>query len=231
MYAVVPAAGVGRRMQSDVPKQYLALNGKTVIEHTLDRLLSVEHINKIVVVVAEHDDVWPTLDLSSHPKILTAPGGDERCHSVLNGLELIKQDVEDGWVLVHDAARPCVRKADIQRLIATAQQHEVGGILAAPVRDTLKKAGVDNAVAETIDRKNLWHAFTPQMFRLSLLTNALHDALANSVIVTDEAQAIERSGFAPLLIEGETDNVKITQPADLALAALYLDYQAAADKP
>ena len=214
-------------MQSDVPKQYLTLNDKLVIEHTLQRLLSVTWIEKIVVVVAAHDDVWPKLDLSRHPKIVTAPGGDERCHSVLNGLEFISVEAKDNWVLVHDAARPCVRAADIERLIATTQQHEVGGILAAPVRDTLKKAGEENRIVDTVDRNHLWHAFTPQMFRLPLLVNALQDAIANAVVVTDEAQAIERCGFSPLLIEGETDNIKITQPTDLALAALYLDFQAA----
>ncbi|MGR8949396.1 MAG: 2-C-methyl-D-erythritol 4-phosphate cytidylyltransferase, partial [Gammaproteobacteria bacterium] len=209
MYAVVPAAGIGRRMESDIPKQYLKLKNKTVIEHTLERLLKVKSIEKIVVVIADHDEVWPDLSLSEHPKVITAPGGQERCHSVLNGLQVIDrvvtENIDDSWVLVHDAARPCVRPNDILRLISELDGHAVGGILGAPVRDTLKKANADNSINDTIDRNGLWHAFTPQMFKFKMLVKALQDALEQSVIVTDEAQAIERSGHVPLLVEGETD--------------------------
>ena len=225
-YAVVPAAGIGRRMGSDIPKQYLRLQGKTVIEQTLARLLDVDEIEKIVVVVADHDDIWPSLKVSQHAKIITAPGGDERCHSVLNGLEkLVEVANADSWVLVHDAARPCVRVADVNYMFSVLGEHPVGGILAAPVRDTLKRAGSDGAIAETVDRSQLWQAFTPQMFRLGMLIDALQAAVNAEVLVTDESQAIERQGHHPVLVEGHTDNLKITRAEDLSLAALYLKHQ------
>ena len=226
-YAVVPAAGIGTRMQSEIPKQYLQLAGKTVIEHTLARLLDVNEIEKIVVVIAEHDDLWPSLLLSRHPRLVTAPGGAERCHSVLNGLQALAQFADDtSWVLVHDAARPCVRVADITQMFTRLDKHPVGGILASPVRDTLKRSTVELVIDETVDRTGLWQAFTPQMFRFDLLTKALREAVKSSVIVTDEAQAVERQSYKPILIEGHTDNIKITRPEDLALAALYLAHQA-----
>ena len=226
-YAVIPAAGIGRRMGGDVPKQYLRLAGKTVIENTVARLLDVNAVDKIVVVIAPHDRVWPSLEISTHPKIMTAPGGTERCHSVLNGLEKLGGFADgDSWVLVHDAARPCVRVADINHMFNILTDHPIGGILAAPVRDTLKRANSDQTIADTIDRSELWQAFTPQMFKLGMLTNALQSALEARVVVTDEAQAIERQGHQPRLIEGRTDNIKITRPEDLSLAELYLGHQA-----
>ena len=230
-YAVIPAAGIGRRMGGDVPKQYLSLAGKTVIENTIARLLQVRAVEKIVVVVAPHDRVWPSLDISEHPKILTAPGGAERCHSVLNGLEKLGEFArDDNWVMVHDAARPCVRVADIEHMFNILAGHKVGGILAAPVRDTLKRAGGDQTIAATVDRNELWQAFTPQMFKLGMLTTALQSALEAQILVTDEAQSIERQGHQPMLIEGHTDNIKITRPEDLTLAELYLGHQANEDK-
>ena len=214
-------------MESDLPKQYLPLDGKTVIEHTLNRLLGLEAIERIVVVIAGHDTIWPSLAVSGNPKILTAPGGEERCHSVLNGLEALDGTAgDDSWVLVHDAARPCVRIADIRHMFQELLDHEVGGILGAPVRDTIKRASEDDSISETVDRSALWQAFTPQMFKLGMLRHALQDALAQKILVTDEAQAIERQGHRPRLIEGHTDNLKITRPEDLSLAALYLSHQA-----
>ncbi|MEM7469335.1 MAG: 2-C-methyl-D-erythritol 4-phosphate cytidylyltransferase [Pseudomonadota bacterium] len=225
IYAVVPAAGVGRRMQSDTPKQYLILNDKPVIEHTVTRLASISRIVNIVVVVAEHDSVWPQLEISKHSKLLTAPGGDERCHSVLNGLKILDSASQDSWVLVHDAARPCVRPSDVQNMIDKLQTHDVGGILASPVGDTLKKSSDNQIIEKTVDRDGMWRAFTPQMFRLGVLRRALEHALEENQLVTDEAQAIESQGLKPVLVEGSADNIKITQPADLSLAALYLQQQ------
>ena len=226
-YAVVPAAGIGRRMGSDIPKQYLRLGDKTVIEHTLARLCSVADLEKIVVVIAQNDDIWPTLMISRNEKIITAPGGEERCHSVLNGLQTLNEIIsDDSWVLVHDAARPCVRISDITQMLSKLNGHEIGGILGSPVRDTLKRSLPDSTIEQTVDRNALWQAFTPQMFRMGLLRAALQDAISNKFIVTDEAQAVERRGHQPVLIEGYIDNIKITRPEDLALAELYLAHQA-----
>ena len=153
-------------------------------------------------------------------------GGAERCHSVLNGLEALRQhaDLTD-WVLVHDAARPCLAVADLDRLMNELADDPVGGLLAAPVRDTLKQADSAGRVATTVDRSRLWHALTPQMFRLGRLRDALNAALARGLLVTDEAGAMEAAGFAPRLIEGRADNVKITRPEDLALAEFYLAHR------
>lgn len=231
VYAVIPAAGIGRRMGADIPKQYLKLKNKLVIEHTIERLLSINFIERVVVVIAAHDEVWSTLPVSKEPRVLSAKGGKERCHSVLNGLQTLVGEPTrasgDSWVLVHDAARPCVRSKDIIAMVNQLRVHAVGGILAAPVRDTLKKASHDNSISSTVDRTALWHAFTPQMFRVKTLSDALGTAIASENLVTDEAQAIERCGLVPQLIEGHSDNLKITQPEDLILAGLYLESQKA----
>ena len=222
-WAVIPAAGTGSRMQSDIPKQYLKLNGKTVIEHTLDAFCENKKIKGIVVAVSEQDTWWKKLPVSSHAKIKTTQGGAERCHSVLNCLQfLADKAATDDWVLVHDAARPCITSVEIDHLINKLVDHPVGGLLALPVRDTMKRAGKDNIVCETVDREGLWHALTPQMFRLSGLTHALQQAIERKQVVTDESQAMELMGLKPLLIEGQADNIKITRKDDLALAELYL---------
>jgi 2-C-methyl-D-erythritol 4-phosphate cytidylyltransferase len=222
-WAVIPAAGTGSRMQSDIPKQYLQLNGKAVIEHTLDAFCENRKIRGIVVAVSEQDRWWQNLPVSSHPKIRTTPGGAERCHSVLNCLRFLAGvAAADDWVLVHDAARPCISSADIDHLIDSLADHPVGGLFALPVRDTMKRAGRDNTVSETVSREGLWHALTPQMFRLSSLTRALQSAIERKLMVTDESQAMEMTGLKPLLVEGQAGNIKITRRDDLALAELYL---------
>lgn len=224
-WAVVPAAGVGARMRADRPKQYLLLLGKTVIEHTLDRLAGIAEIEAVVACVAEGDGYWP--DLALPEKVLRAPGGAARSDSVRNGLALLRaRGVDDSdWVLVHDAARPCVRAADIRYLMTSLADHPVGGLLAAPVRDTLKKAGEGQNVAATVCRDGLWHALTPQMFRLGALIQALDQVATKRVSVTDDAQAMESLGHQPMLVEGQADNLKITHPRDLALAEIYLQAQ------
>jgi len=222
-WAVIPAAGTGSRMQSDIPKQYLQLNGKTVIEHTLDAFCENKKIKGIVVAVSEQDTWWKSLAISSHPKIKTTLGGAERCHSVLNCLQFLSgMATADDWILVHDAARPCINSEDIDHLINKLADHPVGGLLALPVRDTMKRADVDNVVTETVSRDGLWHALTPQMFRLSGLTSALQRAIEHKQIVTDESQAMELMGLKPLLVEGQAGNIKITRKDDLALAGFYL---------
>ena len=222
-WAVIPAAGTGSRMQSDIPKQYLQLNGKTVIEHTLDAFCENKKIKGIVVAVSEQDTWWKSLAISSHPKIKTTLGGAERCHSVLNCLHFLSDIASsDDWVLVHDAARPCITSKEIDHLVSKLVNHPVGGLFALPVRDTMKRADMDNTVSETVSREGLWHALTPQMFRLSGLTSALQRAIEHKQIVTDESQAMELMGLEPLLVEGQAGNIKITRKDDLALAELYL---------
>ncbi|HET8707125.1 MAG TPA: 2-C-methyl-D-erythritol 4-phosphate cytidylyltransferase [Pseudomonadales bacterium] len=225
-WCILPAAGKGTRMGVDRPKQYLSLLNKTVIEHTLERLLSVSQIEKIVVALSPEDQAFETLAIATHPRILLTTGGKERCHSVLNGLTaLTSQAQANDWVLVHDAARPCVRKSDIEKLMQQLQTHAVGGILGYPVRDTMKRTGKDNAIIDTVDRDGLWHALTPQMFRYALLKEALDEAISGSKLVTDEASAIELSGAHPVMVEGAQDNIKITRPDDLRLAELFLTEQ------
>ena len=223
IWVVIPAAGVGKRMQSSTPKQYLTLNSKTVIEHTLDVFDQHSSISEIVVVVSAGDEYWASLNISLSKPLHIAEGGKERCDSVLNSLIFLSDKAaDDDWVLVHDAARPCLRNDDLTLLFDTLQQHNVGGILAVPVRDTMKRSGDKNTIKETVEREGLWHALTPQMFRYGLLKKSLQAALQQNKIITDESSAIELSGFYPLLVEGHADNIKITRPEDLALAEFYL---------
>ncbi len=220
--AVVPAAGVGSRMQADRPKQYLKLLGKTVLEHTVSKLLAHPKVSKVVVAVSEDDPYFSTLALANHPQVIRVNGGKERADSVLSALNYICKHEVNEWVLVHDAARPCFTEQDVTRLIECAENHSVGAILAAPVRDTMKRSDELQNIDHTVERSNLWHALTPQMFRTLPLREALIDGLASKANITDEASAFERLNLSPALINGRADNIKITQPEDLALAEFYL---------
>lgn len=216
-WLVIPAAGVGARMAADRPKQYLQLAGRCILEHTLDCFLDHPGLRGVVVSLAEDDPFWPNLACSRDPRIWRARGGVERADSVLNGLLRLSElgaDEQD-WVLVHDAARPNLSAGDLDLLLAELADDPVGGLLAVPARDTLKRAGRDGRVRETIDRSVVWQAYTPQMFRLGALHRALAEALVSEVAVTDEASAIEWAGQAPRLIEGRADNLKVTRPEDL----------------
>jgi 2-C-methyl-D-erythritol 4-phosphate cytidylyltransferase len=209
-----------------VPKQYLPLAGRPVIEHTLGRLLGHSRISALVVVLGAADDWWPHTAYAADPRVLRAPGGEERCHSVLSGLDLLAgRAAADDWVLVHDAARPCLRAADIDHLLARLADHPVGGLLGVPVRDTMKRTDASDMILDTVPREQLWHAYTPQMFRFALLRASLSAALGSGRLVTDEAAAVELAGHRPLMVEGHADNLKITRPEDLALAAFYLAQQ------
>jgi len=227
LWVVVPAAGTGSRMQANVPKQYLPLDGRSVIECSLRRLASLPTAQGIVVALAADDSWWPDLQLELGIPLLTVTGGEQRCVSVLNALELLARTADaTDWVMVHDAARPCVQRADLEKLYQQVTQADQGGLLAVPVRDTMKRAGSEHMqVAETVERNDLWHALTPQMFRLGELHRALSQALADGQQVTDEASAMEYGGYQPLLVEGHHDNIKITHPDDLALAEYYLGKQ------
>jgi len=226
IWAVIPAAGIGKRMQSDKPKQYLRLIDRAVIEHTIDRLLAVDQVKGIVVSIQLDDPYWPDIRIESDKPVLVATGGEERCHSVMSALDVLSKQPgykpETSWALVHDAVRPCVSLNDIQNLIDTAAGTESGGLLAMPVRDTMKRQDNDQRVKQTVDRTGLWHALTPQLFACDQLSSALKSALAEGFLVTDESSAMEHAGYRPGLVQGREDNIKITRPADLRLAELYL---------
>lgn len=226
VWAVVPAAGAGTRMQADRPKQYLDLDGKTVLERTLHRLATHCHIEGIIVAVAENDLWWQQISVEVDIPLHVVIGGAERADSVLNALvALAKISENNPWVLVHDAARPCVRHQDIDSMLERLLTHPVGGILGIPVTDTIKRVDSHNKIKETIERLGLWRASTPQMFRLNTLKEALKEAKRQQLIVTDEASAIELMGLQEMMVEGHADNIKITVPQDLALASLFLKQQ------
>ena len=220
--AIVPAAGIGSRMGADCPKQYLTLAGKTILEHTLGCLLSHPAIARVIVALAPHDGWFEQLAVAADPRILRVEGGIERAYSVLNALHV----AEGKWVLVHDAARPCLCHGDLDKLIATAMACD-GAILGSRVRDTMKRTdGAGNIVA-TVEREQLWHALTPQMFPAGTLKRALEEGLALGALITDEASAMERAGFTVKMVEGRADNIKVTRPEDLSLAELFLQQQSA----
>lgn len=227
-WLIVPAAGKGKRFGGQLPKQYLCLGQKTVMQTTLDRLSILAEIKQIIVPIHPEDDIAQTLSYQYPEKIRFVTGGAERADSVLAGLAVIKtQANDDDWVLVHDVARPCVRLSDIQKMFIELAQDEVGGILAAPVRDTIKQAANDgqNHIIATVPRQQLWQAFTPQMFRFGIIYQALSQAFAQQKNVTDEASAVELLGLKPRLINGALDNLKITYPEDLLLAEFILRQQ------
>jgi 2-C-methyl-D-erythritol 4-phosphate cytidylyltransferase len=218
-YALVPAAGSGSRMGGELPKQYLDLAGKPMIYHALTTLCTSPEINTVFVVLAPDDEHFKNFDWSHCGEKLEPLycGGATRAESVTNGLMAAELE-PDEWVLVHDAARPCLSKAQLARLIIEVRDDEVGGILAVPVADTLKRADARRRIVQTEDRNGLWQAQTPQMFRTGLLLQALNQTRD----VTDEASAIEAMGLHPRLVESETTNFKVTYPQDIRMAELIL---------
>ncbi len=226
IWVIIPAAGIGKRMQADRPKQYLPLLNKTVIEHTLSCFSQHKAVAGIVISLHPDDPYWDELNIDLPMAHYVAKGGKERSDSVLNALQLLQNELQiaaDTWVMVHDAARPCLLEADIDKLISTCLQGDaVGGILAKKASDTMKRSKKNNSILQTEDRENLWHALTPQMFRLKELSDALQNALLQNAVITDEASALEYSGKSPLLVEASGSNIKITHPDDLALAEFLL---------
>jgi 2-C-methyl-D-erythritol 4-phosphate cytidylyltransferase len=219
---VVPAAGRGVRAGGDRPKQYQPLAGRPLLDHTLERLAAHPRIAGLVVVIAAGDPHFSAVDSIGGKPLIVATGGGERSDSVLAGVLALPAAVaQDHFVLVHDAARPCVRADDITRLIDQAGRGE-GGLLGAPLRDTLKRADAGCHSTATEPREGRWRAFTPQMFRRGALAHALALAAAEGIVVSDEAMAMERTGVMPLLVEGSEDNIKVTTPADFALAEFLL---------
>ena len=222
-WALVPAAGSGRRFGGGVPKQYLQAAGKPLIAHALEALLAHPQVDGAVVALAAGDPLWPGWTTLHGKPVVACIGGGERADSVLAALQALPAEAgEQELLLVHDAARPNLCAEDITKLIDAAATHADGAILAAPVRDTLKRAGDDVCIASTEPRDRLWRALTPQAFRRDLLRRALESAQADAIVATDEAMAVERLGLHPALVEGREDNLKVTTPADLALAEFLL---------
>lgn len=222
LVAIVPAAGVGSRMKAGKPKQYLTIAQKTVLEHTIEKLLAHPAVTLVVVAITDGDPYFPELSIATHPRVVCVSGGKERADSVLSALQYVHDQQLAEWVMVHDAARPCVRVEDLNTLISVSQTHDVGAILASPVRDTMKRSNLNGDIDHTVDREALWHALTPQMFKTEPLTRILNEALVAGAMITDEASAFEWAGLQPALVQGYADNIKITQPEDLALAEFYL---------
>jgi len=235
LYAVVPAAGSGSRMNRDTARQYIAkqfieINGLPILTHTVNRLLQIGSIRKIVVVLDEVSYKNGAHELVDSPRVTACIGGAVRAESVRNGLTHINGHIEsdassESSVLVHDAARPCVRVDEIHRLIAQTAGDINGGLLAMPVTDTIKRSDNSDRVTETVDRSMLWAAATPQLFPFETLLQALTKALAEGVNITDEASAMQHAGYSPKLIECSSDNIKVTRPTDLVLAEHYLAAQ------
>jgi 2-C-methyl-D-erythritol 4-phosphate cytidylyltransferase len=222
IWALVPAAGSGQRMGASIPKQYLEIAGKTILEHTIALLNACSQIEKIILCTAADDNMWHSLDID----VMQVVGGETRAQSVFNGLAaLAKIASPDDWVLVHDAARPCLSAEDLLGFIEQLKGQSIGGILAMPCKDTLKYATEEGEpkISKTLDRSMIWQAQTPQMFRHGLLLAALREAIDKNAPITDEASAMEFHGHAVSLIVGDSRNIKITTAQDFALAQFLLD--------
>lgn len=226
IWCVVPAAGRGARFGVAFPKQYAPLVGAPMLVRTLDRLVSHPRVAGVMVALSPNDELWPSITELEGKPVRTCLGGAERADSVLAALDALAEFCgEDDWVMVHDAARPCVRHPDIDALIEQGTRHPHGAILAAPIRDTVKRGSAGADIEQTVDRSTLWRALTPQLFRLGALRSALRATLSNPELrprITDEASAFEAIGRQPLLVQGADDNIKVTTLHDLALAEFIL---------
>ncbi len=223
-FLIVPASGVGARMNAKKPKQYLRLeNGLSVLDQTLETLLGIVQIKGCVVAIAQDDTEFKKSTFANHEKLLaTAVGGKQRFHSVISALNVLRPFAKDeDWVLVHDAARPCVKANEVIKLIEQLKNNPVGGLLATQVVDTIKKSH-GNIVESTLDRSKLWQAQTPQMYRFGVLSKALNNVVKNNLMITDEASSIEHLGLESVLVSASKSNLKITTPEDLDLANFYL---------
>lgn len=216
--AVIVAAGIGQRVGADIPKQYLPLLDKTIIEHSLQPFLDHPKIANVVVSLAKNDRWFSQLSLSTHPKLQTVIGGKERVDSVLSALYAVEPN---HYVLVHDAARPCITQDDIDKLMCHVESNNCSAILGSRVRDTMKRTHKNNQIQQTVERDDLWHALTPQVFQTALLIEAIENN-KTPLLITDEASAMEMAGIPVAIIEGRSDNLKVTHPDDLILAALFL---------
>lgn len=232
VWVLIPAAGIGTRMNSDIPKQYLEIHGKSVIEHTLQCFIQHADVAGVIVALNSDDPYWKSLKIDYQQKPLyTVEGGKERSDSVMQTLDYllsVERVPESMWVMVHDAARPCLTQKDIDSLLQIRETRSIGGILASPVRDTMKRSIKDSfEIDRTETRENLWHALTPQLFKAGDLKRALENCLDKGIEVTDESSAIEALGEHPSLVEGSSSNIKITQPEDLDIASWILSKRSA----
>lgn len=218
--AILPAAGIGNRMKAAYPKQYLSVGNCSILEHAINSLLYHPYIQRVIVAIRPGDKRFKELPIFTNPKVSISNGGFSRADSVLSALKLVS-DVQ--WVLIHDAARPCLHPEDLSRLLSIITYSKVGGILAIKARDTMKRAKPKvGTISHTIARKDLWHALTPQLFPLALLKYCMKRVLDEGLTITDEASALEYCGYYPLLISGRSDNIKVTKKEDLMLAKFYL---------
>ncbi|WP_395480072.1 2-C-methyl-D-erythritol 4-phosphate cytidylyltransferase [Candidatus Curculioniphilus buchneri] len=219
--AILPAAGIGRRMQTAFPKQYLTINEKTLLEYTIDILLYQPCVIKVIVAINPNDKWFHTLSVATNQRVQVVIGGKIRTDSVMAALRYAQGA---SWILIHDAVRPCLHKDDLYRLLAKITTcSDIGGILATPVRDTMKRSSMGTQIIDhTVERDNLWHALTPQLFSFKLLIACLEKVLSEGAVITDEASALEYCGYTPLIVQGRSDNIKVTYPEDLELAKFYL---------
>lgn len=219
--AIIPAAGIGKRMLYHYPKQYIMIKNKTIIEHSIECLLKHENIKYVIVVIRQDDIYFNKLNIAKHPKIITTIGGKNRSDSVLNGLKIINKNTK--WVLIHDAVRPCLYYQDLLKLCSIIKQKNIiGGILAKPVKNTIKYIKHNDIINYTLNRKNLWNALTPQIFLTKLLFSCLQYVIYKKIIITDDSSCLEYCGYHPKIIIGRNDNIKITTPEDLIVAKLYI---------
>ncbi len=224
IWGVIPAAGFGLRMMSDVPKQYLALHGESMLQRSIRTLVNNPVVDGVVVVLAADDSGFSELPQDIQSQVITTLGGDTRSESVAAGVRaMIEQAGPDAWALVHDAARPLLSTRDLVNLVSRVTQSSAGGgLLATPVSDTLKRVQEDDCIATTVNRADLWQAQTPQMFKAGELLAAINQAQQEQVVLTDEASAMEHMGMNPLMVAAMDPNFKVTRAADLQLASAWL---------
>ena len=225
-FLVVPASGIGQRMNSTIPKQYIILeNGLTILDQCLNTILSNELISGFIVALDKKDSHFKSSDFAKDPKLISiTTGGKERFHSVLNALNALDQTAKpNDWVLVHDAVRPCIRKEDINKLIEEVADDKVGGILANRIVDTVKQKN-NGGLVSTIDRQKLYIAQTPQMFRYAILKDSIEKAIKSNMHITDESEALESLNYSIRIVEGSSSNIKITTQEDIHLANYFLKH-------
>lgn len=216
--AIIPAAGIGKRMKSIIPKQYIMIAKKTIIEHTINTLLLHPKIKNIIVVLNKKDKFFKTLIISKNKKIITVIGGNTRCKSVFLGLKQAIKIKNIHWILIHDAVRPCVSMNDINKLLNTINTTNIGSIIAVPIKDTVKYSKNNSIINYTLKRNHLWLALTPQLFPKKLLFYCLQHTINNKLFITDESSALEYCGYLPKIVLGRSDNIKITIQDDLKFA-------------
>lgn len=226
IWVIIPAAGIGARMGSDIPKQYLKIEDQTILEYSINRFLEHSKIHKIIVALNPDDTYWENLPYQDNPRVITTTGGNDRVDSVLAGLKKIQSfyAIEHDWVMVHDAARPCLASRHIDDLVRSKESSPDGAILAIGAIDTVKLANKHQSIDKTIDRDTVWLAQTPQFFPVLTLEKSIVKALDNQQMVTDEASAMELSGYHPALVIGSRKNLKVTEQEDLLLASIWLNH-------